>query len=177
MPAHIDGHQALRLQSDTGAINIPAVHFDDAGTTLRIGHASVPIQILGSTFNIPVVRDQERALAQTGSNASIATYTPTADGTFEISANVLVTTATTHSFNVICSYTDEGGSARNAILPFVLVAGSALVVAIANANGTVPYMGIPITIRAKAATAITVTTSGTFTTVAYNVDATIKQIA
>jgi hypothetical protein len=125
---------------------------------------------------IPLLRASSRSTAQAAAVASVATVTPTADTSLLVSANVLVTTATTHSFTVTCAYTDEGNTARTVTLPFVLVAGSAIVNTIANAAGAVPYMGIPIQIRAKASTAVTIATTGTFTTVAYNVEGTIQQV-
>jgi hypothetical protein len=125
-----------------------------------------------------IVAASGRKVGQIAAVASVAPFTVGAsDGTFEVSANVLVTVATNHSFTCVAVYTDEGGTSRALVLPFVLVAGSAIVNTIANAGGTVPYMGIPIHIRAKAGTAITVATSGTFTTVTYNVEAIIKQLA
>lgn len=119
-----------------------------------------------------------RATAQTGANASVATTTVGAsDATFLISANVLVTTATTHAFTVTCAYTDEGNTARTATLSFTLVAGTAIVTSVANAAGAVPYQGLGIMIRCKAATTITIATTGTFTTVVYNVEGSISQIS
>lgn len=126
------------------------------------------------TFN--VIPKTGRATAQTAANASVATFTPAADGSFIISANVLVTTATVHSFTVTCAYTDEGNTARTLTLTFSNVGGT-LLTAIANAGGTVPYEGIPLHIRAKGGTAITIATTGTFTTVTYNVEGVIQQLA
>lgn len=119
-----------------------------------------------------------RSLAQTAAVASVCAQTVGAsDSTFEVAANVLVTTATTHAFTVTCAYTDEGNTARTLTLPFVNVAGTAIVTSVANATGAVPYMGIPIRIRCKAATTITIATTGTFTTVVYNVEGSILQLA
>lgn len=126
------------------------------------------------TFN--VIPATGRATAQVAANASVATYTPAADGSFLISANVLVTTATVHSFTVTCAYTDEGNTARTLTLTFSNVGGT-LLTAIANAGGAVPYEGIPLHIRVKGGTAITIATVGTFTTVTYNVEGVIQQIA
>jgi hypothetical protein len=128
-------------------------------------------------LGVPAIYASGRSTAQTAAVASVATFTPAADGSFEVSANVLVTTATTHAFTVTCAYTDEGNTARTATLSFTNVAGTAIVTSIANATGAVPYQGLTIRIRAKASTAITVATTGTFTTVTYNVEATIKQIS
>lgn len=117
-----------------------------------------------------------RLTGKTAAQASVVTFTPPSDGSFIVSANVLVTTATLHNFTVTCAYTDEGNTARTMTLPFSVLAGT-FVTAITNASGTVPYEGIPAHIRVKGGTAITVATVGTFTTVTYNVEGSITQIA
>lgn len=122
-----------------------------------------------------------RFTAQTAAKATVATFTaPAADGTYEVSANVLVTTATTHTFTMQCVYTDEGNTSRTITMPFRLIGDTtALTSAIANGNGAVPYMGVPLHIRVKASTAITIQTqaAGTYTTVTYNVEGLIKKTA
>lgn len=127
-------------------------------------------------FGVATIDKVGRATAQTAANTSVVTFTPAADGTFIVSANVLVTTSTLHNFTVTCAYTDEGNTARTITMPFSVLAGT-FVTAITNASGTVPYEGIPIHIRVKASTAITVATAGTFTTVTYNVEGVIQQLA
>lgn len=144
--------------------------------------ATTTLTLPTGTGNVlPVVVAKGRATAQAAANASVSTFTVGAsDATFEVSANVLVTTATTHDFDVQVTYTDEGNTARTVTLPFRLVGSTtALVASIVNGNGTVPYLGVPVHIRAKAATVITVITeaAGTYTTVAYNVEGYIKQIS
>lgn len=134
----------------------------------------------GSTIGIPAIVARGRVTAQTAAVSSIATFTPSADGTFEVSANVLVTVATTHTFTCQCTYTDEGNTARTVTLPFRLVGDTtALTSSIANGNGAVPYNGVPVTIRAQAGTAIVILTqaAGTYTTVTFNAEGTIKQVA
>ncbi len=127
----------------------------------------------------PVEVGYGRAAAQSAAVASVATFTVgAADGSFEVSANVLVTTATTHTFTVQCTYTDEGNTARTVTLPFRLVGDTtALTSSITNTNGTVPYLGVPVYLRAKSGTVITVLTqaAGTYTTVTFNVEGLIKQ--
>lgn len=119
-----------------------------------------------------------RSTAQTAAVASVLAYTlPATDGSFIISANVLVTTATTHSFNVTVAYTDEGNTARTVTLNFSTLAGVISNAAITNVGGAVPYEGVPIRIRCKASTAITIATTGTFTAVTYNVEGSITQVA
>lgn len=118
-----------------------------------------------------------RHTAQTAAKASVATYTVgSADSSFDVSANVLVTTSTVHSFTATVAYTDEGNTARTVTMQFSTLAG-AFVTAMTNAQGAVPYAGVPLRIRAKAATAITIATTGTFTTVTYNVEGKITQVA
>lgn len=118
-----------------------------------------------------------RALAQAAAIAALATYFVPSEGgdrSFEVGANVLVLTATTHAFTMTVAYTDEGGTARTLTMTFGLVAGGAAVTSIANGNGAVPYHGFSGRIRAKAGTLITVATTGTFTTVSYNAEAVIR---
>lgn len=114
---------------------------------------------------------------QVAAVASVATYTVgAADGSFEVSANVNVTAATTAAFGVVVTYTDETNTPRSLTLPVAQLAGT-FVASITNVTGTGPYEGAVLTIRAKAATAITITTAGTFTSIVYNVSGTIKQVA
>lgn len=129
-------------------------------------------------FGVPVIVGYGRSVGAIAAIVSLATYTvDSADGTFEVSSNVRVTTATNHNFTVTCSYTDEAGTARVATMTFLGTPGTVLVNAVANANGTVPYQGIPIHIRAKSGTAITTATTGVFTTVVYNAESVIRQLA
>jgi len=128
-------------------------------------------------WGVPAIYGSGRSTAQTAAVASVAAYTvPAADGSFRIDANVLVTTSTTHNFTVAVDYTDEGNTARTLTLTFSSLAG-ALLTAITNVTGAGPYEGLELRIRCKASTAITVKTVGTFTTVTYNVEATIEQVA
>lgn len=117
-----------------------------------------------------------RSTAQTAAVANVLTQAVgSADGSFEVSANVLVTTATIHSFTTTVTYTDEGNTSRTVTLNFSTIAG-AITPTIANAGGAVPYEGVPLHIRAKASTNIVIATTGTFTTVTYNVEGAITKI-
>lgn len=115
--------------------------------------------------------------AQVAAVASVTAYTVgAADGSFDVSANVNVTASATHAFGVVITYTDETNTPRSLTLPMAQLAGT-FVASITNVTGAGPYEGATVTVRAKAATAITVTTAGTFTSVTYNVSGTIKQVA
>lgn len=120
------------------------------------------------------------AATNTGT-ASIATFTVgAADGSFEVGCNVQITTSTTHSFSCDVTYTDETNTGRTLVLPVAQLAGSFVTSGlITNVTGVGPYEASTMTIRAKAATAITVRTSagGTFTGVVYNARGIIKQLS
>lgn len=140
----------------------------------------------GQTYTFPVATSTlvgrtgyGRATAQAAANASVATYTVgSSDGTFLVSANILITTSTLFNFTATVSYTDEGNTSRVVTLQFSNLAGT-FVNAIANAAGAVPYEGVPLHIRCKASTSITIATAagGTYTTVVYNAEGSIVQIA
>lgn len=148
-----------------------------AGGTQQFPTINVSDLAAGLVTKAPVVQAYGRSVAAIAAVTSLATYTlGVTDGSFDIAANVLVTTASTHAFTVTCAYTDEGGTARTLTLTFGLVAGGVTTTSVANATGAVPYMGVASRIRAKAATAITIATTGTFTSVVYNAEATIVQV-
>ncbi len=92
--------------------------------------------------------------------------------------NVNVTTSTLHNFTAECAYTDETNTARVLTVTFSQL-GGAFVTAITNVTGAGPYEGVPMHIRVKASTAITLRTqaAGTYTTVTYNVEGRITQEA
>lgn len=119
----------------------------------------------------------QRKVAATAAQTIGSFTVGAADATFDVSANILITTATAHSFNVTVAYTDEGNTSRTVTLNFSTLLGVISNAAITQVAGAVPYEGVPIHIRAKAATTITVATTGTFTTVTYNGEGFIKQTA
>lgn len=135
----------------------------------------------GTTLGIPVVSGVGRALAQVGANANVLTVTVGAsDGSFEVSGNILVvSTSGTTAFQVNLTYTDEGNTARTVRMNLQPHVAGAFTVSdtVANANGAVPYAMYAQPIRCKAATTIVMATSGTFTTVTYNIEAIVKQVA
>lgn len=129
-----------------------------------------------STQGTPVTtRSNNRVTGQTAA-ATLTSYTVGAsDESLLVSANILVNTATVHSFNGRVVYTDEGNTSRTVLLNFSSLAG-VLSPTIANAGGAIPYEGVPLHIRAKAGTTVTLSTAGTFTTVNYNFEGIINKI-
>jgi hypothetical protein len=120
------------------------------------------------------IRVHGRQTAQTGAIASLATFKVGAtDSTFEIGGNVNVTAYVAGSFSMVIAYADETNTLRTAYLNFSNLAG-AVNTAIAAAG---PFHGFPITIRAKATSTMTLSTTGVFTNLTYNAEAIIKQVA
>lgn len=175
-----------------GAITYPLV-VTDAGLLITLGEIRSGSNLRVATkltvyngvttagWGLPAIQAQARAVAVTNTGtASVATYTVgAADGTFEVGCNVLVTTSTNHTFSCDTTYTDESNTARTMVMPVEQLAGTfATSGLITNVTGAGPYESPVMTIRAKAATAITIRTSagGTFTGVVYNIDGTIKQV-
>lgn len=132
-------------------------------------------------YGVPAIYATGRVTAKTNvTSGTIATYTlPAADGSFLISANVLVTTSTTHNFTVTCTYTDEGNTARTFTFGFVQLSGGTLLTAITNITGAGPYESPVYQIRCKASSTITILTAaaGTYTGVVYNAEGLIQQTA
>lgn len=147
------------------------------GNALQITHlVSTYDAIATAGWGVPAIYGEGRFTAQNAAKATVATYTVGAsDGNFIVDANVNVTTSTLHNFTVTVTYFDENNTSRTLTMGFTQLSGATLLTAITNATGAGPYESVPYHIRCKAATAITVATVGTFTTVTYNVEATIKQ--
>lgn len=131
-------------------------------------------------YGVPAVVGYGRVAGTVDTQAAAAaTYTVGAsDGTFEVSGNVLVTASATHTFSLDVTYTDESNTARTLILPMAQLSGAFVTGGlITNATGAGPYESPVMHIRCKAATAITIRVSaGTFTSVTYNSEGTIKQV-
>lgn len=125
-------------------------------------------------WGVPAIYGSGRSTAQTAAVASAATFTPAADGSFLVSANVLLTTpGTLANFTCTCAYKSEDGTSRTLTLPFVSLSGSTLT---AIVSATTLYEGVSVRIRAQSGTAITIATSGTFTGCTYNIEADITQV-
>lgn len=160
-----------------GMTSTPSATLHVGGTTKLNGKITSYNSVTTAGNGVVAIVANGRSTAQTAAVATVTSYTVGAsDSTFEVSANVLVTASTTHNFAVTAAYTDESNTARTLSLDFQLVAGT-IAAAIMDVNGAVPYHGFTSTIRAKAGTTITIATSGTFTSVTYNVEGIIKQIA
>lgn len=177
---------SIMARSDAGASIGSAIAITRSSMLVTLG-ASLGVTGLISTYNnvntaglgVGAIYASGRVTAKTNvASGTICTYTPAADGTFVIYANVNVTTSTTFSFTVTCTYTDEGGTSRTQIFSFAQVAGT-LLQTLTNTTGAGTYVSVPFTIRAKGANAITIQTAagGTYTNVVFNASAAITQLA
>lgn len=173
------GGSSTYLKIGSTANNI--INWGNAAGTRLLKHDFSALATSDKTMTWPnesglvSVANHGRATAQTAANTNVVTFGVTADGTYQISANVLVTTSTAHSITVTVDYTDESNTARTVTLPFSQLAGT-IITAITNVTGAGPYEGVGLTIRVKASTNIVFKTAGTFTTVTYNVDANILKL-
>ena len=151
------------------------------GTTIALNTITTYKTVVTAGWGVGAIYGQGRVDATTDARAAAAAaYTVgAADGSFQVSGNVLVTTSTTHSFSLDVSYTDESSTARVLILPMAQLAGAFVAGGlITNVTGAGPYESAVMQIRCKAATAITIRVSaGTFTTVVYNSEGLIQQVA
>ncbi len=128
-------------------------------------------------LKIPAIQADGFFSAQTAAKAIVAQFTlSAADGVVVILSTVNVTASTLHSFSVQVDYTDETNTAQTETLTYTQL-NAASVSVITNGTGTGPYNGVALTLRCKASTSVTVKTTGTFTSVSYNVGATIAQFA
>jgi len=160
----------------TGAANNKAGTLQFTNARLE-GKATRYNAVNTTGWGVPAIYASGRSTAQAAAVASVATYTVgAADGSFDVSANVNVTASTTHSFTATVTYTDETSTSRTLTLTFSQL-GGALVTSITQVTGTGPYSSVPFRIRCKSGTTITVATTGTFTSVAYNVEADIEQVS
>lgn len=96
------------------------------------------------------------------------------DGSFIVSGGVLVTADTATTLQLQISYTDEGGTSRD---PLVINLSSLAGVLAPGIAATGVYEGIPLHIRAKAGTTISVYTAFTInSSMTYNVEAVVQQL-
>lgn len=175
--ANVTNGYGINVSAPSGAGTTNAAALFSGNVIINSGKVSQYNSVATTAWGVPAIYGSGRATGQNAAVASVATYTVgAADGSFYVSANVLVTAATTASFSVTVAYTDEGNSARTLTLTFSQINGTLLNV-ITNVTGASAYEGVPLHIRCKAATAITIASTGTFTSVTYNIEGLISQIA
>lgn len=132
--------------------------------------------VAATGLGVPVIVAFGRSVAATAAIASLMAYTVgAADASFEISANMNVTTATAIITNLQVNYTDEFGVAKNMIMPVAQLAGSFI------AGGAITTTGAwespALHIRCKQTTVITaLVQTGTFTGANFNAEAILRRL-
>ncbi len=177
----------------TGANLIGNSSITDDGTTVKsteavnIGSAQqfiVNVSGLPTKSNAITLTDQgfplevasQSLTAQAAAVTNTINYTPAAAaGIYEVVWTVDTTTATTDSFTVVITWKNATGTARSQNSGGFDINGTGLVAgAITNTIGAGAYYGSMVIQIDNSATAITLSTAGTFTTVTYNLAASLR---
>jgi len=172
-----DGSKNLTSIATTGSGSV-ALATSPVLTTPNIGAATGTS--LATTGNITInsgnqvvsARASGDLTGQTSTVSSIAAYTPSSTGTFDISGYIRCTAYTSGTIQLQVTYTDETNTSQTNIIPLVNTSGTP--VTGANTGGF--WSAMPRTIRANTSTPITVKTVGTFGAT-YDVGAYIHQAA
>lgn len=157
--------QSIHAQSNVYVTNLLNVATLNASGVVGTDAAKNLISIAA-----PTIFANTRFAAQTAAKSCGAHTVPAVDTTFQVSANINVTTATAHNFTVTCTYTDETNTSRVLTFGFTQLTGATLLSAITNITGAGPYESPMYHIRCKASSTITIQSTGTFTTVTYNIE-------
>jgi hypothetical protein len=174
--APVAGTNATLTNSYALWVQAGIAQFD--GTIQQAGKTAKYNGVATTGWGQPAIYGTGRSTGQTAANASVATYTcGAADGSFIVYANINLTASTTNSITCTCTYNDENNTSRTLTFSFVQNGVPAPIQTITNVTGVGAYCSMPLQIRVKASTAITIATTGTFTSVTYNVEGNIEQIA
>ncbi len=144
-----------------------------AGTGVAVDRSSGPVTVSVSS-SVVMVSTFSRSTAQTGDVASVVTSTVGAtDASYTVSSNLNVTAYTAGTQTVTCVYTDETNTSRTLTFTFTNLTGT-LLTAI---GATGPYESFPLHIRCKAATTITIKSTGSIWVGTYNVEGVIIRLS
>ncbi len=166
-----DNHIGYNLNIDSGPLYLRNGDLQFNSTGNRI---SVYSGVVTAGFGAPAIFGSGRVVGSSTNETGVATYTvwPSGDGSFLVSANVKMSSYFNGSVQVHVNYTDEDNTATDLILNFNNASGTIL--NSLGANGV--FAGIPIRIRAKASTAISVDAIVGSPGFIYNVEADITQV-
>lgn len=165
--------------TSAGSLNLGGITTVGARGDIRtISQFQVYDNVATAGTGVEVIYGAQNVTGQSGAT-TICTYTPAADGTFEVSAQLNVTAATALTTTIAVTYHDVANNARTLVLPVQLTGGTAgtyLSTGTITASGAADFSTATATIRVKAGTSITTaTTSGTFTGVTYSASGSIRQ--
>ena len=131
-------------------------------------------------LGVPAIYASYTSASLTAAVTNAVNYTPPATaGTYRLSIIVDVSTATTHSFTANLAYKNAAGTAITESCDFILqtLATGTVTKDVAAANGVKRYVANEVFAIDNSATAITLSTVGTFTTVTYRMAAILEQLA
>lgn len=156
-----------------------ALKIGGSGNLFLIGKIISYAGVTTAGHGVPAIYAVASSTANAAAVTNAINYTPpAAAGRYRLSWVVDVTTATTHSFTVVGTWKNATGAAISQNLGGFDKNGTSLVAgAITNVIGTGVYSGSVLFQIDNSATAITISTAGTFTTVAYNFAASLEQLA
>jgi hypothetical protein len=158
-----------------GPAGPPGISFEDQPDSDAMLSAVGGLTISGQLGLSPVVVVATgRVTAQAAAVASVVAFTvgPN-DGSFEVSMNLLVTAWTAGTVSGVVTYTDEGVTANSLTMTFSSLAG----VLATTAGAAAAFEGVPLHLRVRANTVITITTTVNLWTGTYNCEGIIRQLA
>jgi hypothetical protein len=163
--------------SQTGN-HLSCYNSDDSTLTLALssaGKITTYNAVATAGIGLPPIVATGRAVGVSAQQTSLCTFTPTADSSFLVWANVNLTTLGSANFQVDVTFTDETNTARTQILQFIK--DNAASTSFSIVTNAVSYNGTAVSIRVKANTAVTIkTNAGTYTSCVYNIEGFILQI-
>jgi hypothetical protein len=150
--------------------NVEMFYITQAGAIVSVAGASIGGKLTSyngvalAALGLPAIVAEADITGKTAA-ATICSYTPTANyQTFFVAGYLNITTSSTESITITVTFTDEAANSRT--------------VTILSAQTTAGFFpATPALIRAATATAVSVQTAGTFTSVTYDAGAAIVQIA
>jgi hypothetical protein len=163
----------------TGTANNSSLGPLSASTLTLGGKVLFVANIATAGLGIPAIYASSSATGLIAADTNRINYTPPATaGRYRISWTIDTTTATTDNFTVVVTWKNATGTARSQNSGGFDKNGTALVAgAITNTIGAGAYYGSMLLDIDNSATAITLSTAGTFTTVTYNIAAWLEQVA
>lgn len=160
------------VQIGNGSDTVAFQRFQGVGTNcLYTDNAGVVFGTGAACSSGTGVLSTGSSAGNTAAHANVINYSVgITDVELWVSANVLVNSGATYNFNVVAVCADEAGASRTYPLLFTLL-GTAFSSTISNGIGTGPYAAAPIEIRCQGGSTLTISSTGTFTAVNYNIRA------
>jgi hypothetical protein len=173
------GANNVTINALTGASIVLSIGGTGATAFVRGGLSKLNNIATAGLVGMAVVYGSYSTLANVAAVTNAINYTPPAvAGRYRISWVVNVQSNTTDSFSVTATWKDAGGTARTQAIGGFAPSGTSLTTGlITNVIGVGVYYGTALINIDNSATAITVSTVGTFTTVSYDFSAILEQVA